>query len=79
MDGIPKLIIVLLSACFPTNANLNRLFKKCTMAVKAMDSSMGKNNPNTGNNKVPSPNPENNVNPEPRNATKQMMMYSIGL
>jgi hypothetical protein len=77
MDGIPKFIMVDLSACFPTNANLKRLFKKCTIAVNAMDNSMGKNNPNTGSNKVPKPKPEKSVNPDPRNATKQIMMYSM--
>lgn len=47
------------------------------MAVKAIDNSIGKNNPKTGSNKVPKPKPEKSVNPDPRNATKQMIMYSM--
>ena len=44
-----------------------------------MANSIGKNNPNAGRSKVPKPNPENSVSPEPKNATKQMMTYSIVL
>ena len=47
------------------------------MAVKAMDNSIGKKIPNTGKSKVPKPKPEKSVNPDPRNATKQMIMYSM--
>lgn len=47
------------------------------MAVNAMAISIGKNNANTGTNIVPKPKPENRVSPEPINAAKQMMMYSI--
>ena len=47
------------------------------MAVKEIAISIGKNIPNTGTSKVPNPNPENKVSPEPANATKQMIRYSI--
>lgn len=49
------------------------------MAVNTMASSIGKNKEKTGTRRVPSPNPEKRVNPEPSNETKQMMTYSMGM
>ena len=53
------------------------LLKKWTTPVKATANSIGKNSANTGKRMVPNPKPEKNVNMDVRNATIQMMKYSI--
>ena len=69
--GIPNLKTTLRLANLPSRYNLKRLFRKCTRAVKAIAISTGKNKMKAGNSKEPNPNPENNVNPEAKNATLQ--------
>lgn len=53
------------------------LLKKCTMPVKAIANSMGKNNMKTGVKMVPKPKPEKNVRMEVAKAVMQMIMISI--
>jgi hypothetical protein len=53
------------------------LFKKCTIAVKAIATSTGKNNAKAGNNNVPNPKPEKKVRAEASNATIGIRIYSI--
>ena len=43
------------------------------MAVNEIAISIGKKIQNTGTSNVPKPKPENNVNPEPRNAIRQII------
>ena len=57
--------------------NLKILFKKWTIAVIAIATSIGKNKMNAGVKMVPTPNPEKKVSNEVNNATKPMMKYSI--
>ena len=56
---------------------LKTLLNKCTTPVKVMANSIGKNKAKTGIKIVPSPNPEKKVKIEVRNATRQMIKYSI--
>ena len=75
--GTPKPNTTFLSMFLKTNPSLKILFKKWTIAVKAIAISIGKNNPKAGNNIVPSPNPEKKVSAEANKATKGIIMYSI--
>lgn len=54
------------------------LFRKCTIAVKAIAISIGKNKPNAGNKIVPKPKPEKKVKIEANNARIGITRYSIG-
>ena len=73
MAGRPKRSTVLLSAWRPRRANLKRLLRQWTTAVKAMAASMGKKRAITGSNSVPRPKPENSVRPEAKKAQRQIM------
>ena len=75
--GIPNLIRTDLFAFLPTKNNLKILLKKWTTPVKATASSIGKKRANAGKRMVPKPKPEKNVSMDVRNATIQMMKYSI--
>jgi hypothetical protein len=75
--GIPNCTAIFQLICFLTKTNLNALFKKCTIAVKAIATSIGKNNAKAGNNNVPNPKPEKKVRAEASNATIGIIMYSI--
>lgn len=75
--GIPNRINTLLLALLPTRNSLKTLLKKCTTPVNAMANSIGKNNAKTGIKIVPKPNPEKNVRIEVKNATRQIITYSI--
>lgn len=48
-------------------------------SVNPIAISIGKNNPNTGINNVPSPNPENNVKPAPTKVTMLIIKYSMSI
>lgn len=76
MAGIPNLIKTDLSTFLPTKKSLNRLLKKCTTPVSAIDTSTGKNNIIIGANRVPKPKPEKNVRIETLKATKEMIKIS---
>jgi hypothetical protein len=53
------------------------LFKRCTIPVKAMATSMGKNSIKAGVRMVPKPKPEKKVRREATAATKAIIKYSI--
>ena len=53
------------------------LFRKCTIPVRDMAISIGKNKINTGVRMVPKPNPEKNVRREAKNATTLIITISI--
>ncbi len=73
MAGIPKRKMIFLTAKRPTRDNLKRPFRKCTIAVKPMASSMGKKMAKTGVKSVPNPKPEKKVRSEANAATAGMM------
>ena len=75
--GIPNLNSIILSASLPTIISLKILLNKCTTPVKEMANSIGKNKAKTGIKIVPSPNPEKKVKIDVRNATRQMIKYSM--
>jgi hypothetical protein len=52
--------------------SLKILLKKCTIPVRAIANSMGKNRAKTGIKMVPKPNPEKNVRIEVKKATRQI-------
>ena len=72
-EGIPKRIKISLSIFLPYKESLKILFKKCTMAVNAMATSIGKNNAKAGSNNVPKPKPEKSVSAEANKETSMRM------
>jgi len=56
---------------------LKILFKKCTMAVKAIAVGSGKNIPKTGSKIVPNPKPEKKVSIEANRAVRAITTYII--
>jgi len=61
----------------PTRITLKILFAKCTTAVAAIATGIGKNKANAGINIVPRPKPENRVSAETTNAVIDTVTYSI--
>jgi len=61
----------------PTSIILKRLLKKCTTPVRAMESSTGKKNMNTGVRIVPNPKPEKKVKIATKKAITETIMISI--
>lgn len=75
MAGNPNLITVVLSKNRPISPIFNKLLRRCTIAVKPIAISIGKNKTKTGVNIVPKPNPEKKVSKEAPKAKKMTIKY----
>jgi len=79
MAGNPKRMSTDLLMFLNVNPNLNKLFRKWTIAVIAIAISIGKKITKIGVRIVPTPNPEKKVRIEVKNDTIPIMKYSINL
>jgi hypothetical protein len=77
--GTPNFTATITFTFFLKSSNLKILLSRCTIEVRLIAISTGKKNAKVGISKVPSPNPENRVNPDASNATAQMTRYSINI
>ena len=76
-EGIPNFKTNCTFTFLYTKKNLNTLFKKCTIAVNAIEVSRLKNKAKTGSNNVPKPKPEKKVRRDAKSATNAIAINII--